>query len=70
MNYYAYYIVNHHLDYLLEQSADRQRVATLFPEPTLRARIGAATTAVRRLMRPVTVGDVVPPALETYPDRG
>jgi hypothetical protein len=69
VNYYAYYIVNHHLDFLLEQSADRQRVAMLFPEPALRARIASAATGLRRFLGPVIVGGPVLPTLENSPDR-
>jgi len=70
VNSFAYDIVNHHLDFLLEQSADRQRVALLFPEPTLRARIVSVGTGVRRLLRPGTAGSRVLLTLQNYPDRG
>jgi len=71
VNAYAYYIVNHHIDYLLEQSAKQQRIAMLFPQPTLRARIASATAGLRRFFaNPIELSGPVLPNLENYPYRG
>ncbi len=70
VNAYAYYIVNHHIDHLLEESAKRQRVEELFPQPTLRARISSVAAALRRIFDPIDVGAPIVPNLENYPYRG
>lgn len=70
MNAYAYFIVNHHLDYLLEQASKQQRVEELFPRPSLRARIASAFDGVRRVFDPVDLGGPALPNLENSPYRG
>jgi hypothetical protein len=70
VNAYAYCIVNHHLDYLLEQAARQQRVEALFPRPSLRARIASAFAGVRRVFDPVELSGPALPNLENYPYRG
>jgi hypothetical protein len=71
VNAYAYYIVNHHIDYLLEQSAKQQRVAELFPEPTLRDRVASAVAGLRSIFaNPIDLSGPVVPTLENYPYRG
>ena len=70
MNAYAYFIVNHHLDYLLEQAAKRQRVEELFPQPSVRARIASALAGLRRVFDPIDLGGPALPSLENYPYRG
>jgi hypothetical protein len=70
VNAYAYFIVNHHLDYLLEQSAKRQRTEELFPRPSLRARIASVVAGVRRVFDPVDLSGPVVPRLDKYPYRG
>lgn len=71
MNFYAYWIVNHHIDFLLEESAKRQRIAMLFPEPTLRSRIGAAVGSLSRILaNRIDLDGSVLPELEDYPYRG
>lgn len=69
MNAYAYFVVNHHLDYLLEQAAQQQRVQELFPQPSLRSRIASALAGVRRVFDPIDVGPALP-KLDNYPYRG
>ena len=70
MNAYAYFIVNHHLDYLLEQAANQQRVEELFPRPGIRARIASAIAGVRRVFDPVDLTGPALPNLDHYPYRG
>ena len=70
MNAYAYFIVNHHLDYLLEQAAKRQRLEELLPQPSIRARIESAIARVRRVFDPIDLSGPVLPNLEHYPYRG
>jgi len=70
VNAYAYFIVNHHLDYLLEQAARQQRIDELFPQPSLRARIASALAGVRRVFDPVELNGPALPNLEHYPYRG
>ena len=71
MNFYAYWIVNHHVDFLLEESAKRQQIAMLFPEPTLRTRIRTAVGSLRRfLANRIDLDSPVLPELEDYPYRG
>ena len=71
MNTYAYFMVNHHLDFLLEQAAKQQRIDELFPQPTLRARIASAFTRLHRFLGgPVDLNGPVLPTLEHYPYRG
>lgn len=69
MNAYAYFIVNHHLNYLLEESAKQQRVRELF-RPSLRDRIASAVAGVRRVFDPVDLSGPVLPSLDSYPYRG
>jgi hypothetical protein len=70
VNAYAYYIVNHHINYLLEESARKQRVEELFPQPTLRARIASAAAGIRRVFDPIDLTGPALPTLENYPFRG
>jgi hypothetical protein len=70
VNAYAYFIVNHHLDYLLEQASKRQRVDELFPRPSIRARIASTLAGVRRVFDPVELSGPALPNLEHYPYRG
>ena len=70
MNAYAYFVVNHHLDYLLEQAAKQQRVEELFPQPSLRARIASAFAGIRRMFDPVDLAGPALPNLDNYPYRG
>lgn len=70
MNAYAYFIVNHHLDFLLEQAAKQQRIEELFPQPSLRARIASAVAGIRRLFDPVDLTGPALPSLDHYPYRG
>ena len=71
MNAYAYFIVNHHLDFLLEQAARQQRIDELFPQPSIRARIASAIARLRRLAGgSVDLSGPIVPTLEHYPYRG
>lgn len=78
MNAYAYDIKNHHIDSMLEQSAYNERVARLFPQPTLRERSASAVAGLRRTVAglvdafagPVDLSAPVLPNLESYPYRG
>jgi hypothetical protein len=70
VNAYAYFIVNHHLDFLLEQAARQQRIDELFPQPSVRARIASAFARVRRVFDPIELGGPALPTLEHYPYRG
>ena len=70
MNAYAYYIVNHHLDYLLEESARNQRVQELFPQPTLRARVASPAAGIRRVFDPIDFSAPALPNLDNYPFGG
>jgi hypothetical protein len=70
VNAYAYFVVNHHLNYLLEESAKRQRIEELFPRPSLRARIASAVAGVRRVFDPVDLSGPALPSLDNYPYRG
>lgn len=70
MNAYAYFIVNHHLDYLLEQAAKQQRIEELFPRRGIRARIASAIAGARRVFDPVELAGPALPNLEHYPYRG
>jgi hypothetical protein len=70
VNGYAYYIVNHHINYLLEQSARQQRADALFPQPTLRARIASAAAVIRRIFDPIDLSAPAVPSLQNYPYRG
>lgn len=70
MNTYAYFLVNHHLNFLLEESAKRQRVNELFPQPSLRTRVASTFAALRRVFDPVDLTGPALPNLEHYPYRG
>ena len=70
MNAYAYFIVNHHLYFLLEQAAKQQRVEELFHRPSIRARIASAFAGMRRVFDPVDLAGPALPNLENYPYRG
>jgi hypothetical protein len=69
VNAYAYYIVNHHIDFLLEESAKQRRVEALLPRPSLRARIASAVAGVRRVFDPIDLSAPAVPSLENYPYR-
>lgn len=70
MNYYAYFFVNHPIEFLLEQSATRQRDARRVPKPTLRARTESVTAGLRRIFtNRIDDGEPILPKLENYPYR-
>ena len=69
MNAYAYFVVNHHLDYLLEQAAKQRRIDELFPQPSLRARVASALAGIRRVFDPVDLTGPALPNLDNYPYR-
>ena len=70
MNAYAYFIVNHNLDYRLDRPARWQHFEAPNPRPSLRARIASAVAGARRVFDPVDLSGPVVPRLENYPYRG
>ena len=70
MNTYAYFLVNHHLDFLLEQAANNQRYEALLPRTSLRARIASIVAGVRRVFDPIDLPGPSLPNLDNYPYRG
>ncbi len=70
MNAFAVFVVNDHLNTLLEEAAQRRSVQA--DKPSLGARIGSAAARVRSAFStPVeTETDAILPKLDGYPYRG
>jgi hypothetical protein len=69
MNAFAVFVVNDHLNTLLEEAAKRRAVQG--DKPGLSARIGSAAARLRSAFTtPVDAADPVLPKLDGYPYRG
>lgn len=69
MNAYAIFVVNDHLQVLLDEAATRRALSA--EKPSLRRRIASAASSIRTTVQsPADYSNQILPTLQDYPYRG